>query len=148
MASSKASNKVPLRSAHDMNYEEWSEEQLEGALAKLKDTHLKITPAPVENCSGFANTSHISQLRSLRSTIPRMVQPLASEPTQPQILHAKCTSSLVAGVEEVRAFKEAVSSDDFRKVIDHAASSRRRNSKNIKPWKPRDDPSWASTTQS
>lgn len=108
-----------------MNYEEWSEEQLEEALDKLNAIHLK--------------------LRNLRSTIPRMVRPLTSEPAQsPELIHAKCKTSLVAGVEEVRAFKDAVLSDEYRKVIEHVTSSRRRNGKNIKPWTPRDDPSWAS----
>ncbi|CAK7203940.1 hypothetical protein SEUCBS139899_006690 [Sporothrix eucalyptigena] len=125
MSANRAAGKAaPRPPAQDVNFEEWNEEQLEAALQRLKEAHLK--------------------LRSLRSTIPRMIQPLTLEPAPPpEILQAKAQASLLGAMQEVKGFKETVSNDEFRKVIDHATVSRRRNGKNIKPWKARDDPDWA-----
>ncbi|CAK7210692.1 hypothetical protein SCUCBS95973_000874 [Sporothrix curviconia] len=119
-----AAKAAPRPPVQDLNFEEWNEEQLEAALAKLTEVHLK--------------------LRSLRSAIPRMVQPLTNEPPPPpEILHAKAQSTLLAAMQEVKSFREAISNEEFRKVSEHAAASRRRNGKNIKPWKARDEPEWA-----
>ncbi|CAK7216542.1 hypothetical protein SBRCBS47491_002861 [Sporothrix bragantina] len=114
----------PQAQSQNLNFEEWNEEQLEAALEKLRDAHLK--------------------LRALRSTIPRMVQPLTNEPPPPpEILHAKAQASLFAAMQEVKSFRETIANEEFRKVTEHATMSRKRNSKNIKPWKARDEPEWA-----
>ncbi|CAK7244645.1 MAG: hypothetical protein STHCBS139747_006189 [Sporothrix thermara] len=126
MSTNRPAGKVAVRPpVQDRPFEEWDEEQLEAALEKLKEAHLK--------------------LRSLRSTIPRMVQPLTSEPPPPpEILHAKAQASLFAAMQEVKSFRETITSEGFKKVTEHATMSRRRNGKNIKPWKARDEPEWAS----
>lgn len=60
-----------------------------------------------------------------------------------EILLAKSQASLLGAAQEVKGFKEFITNDEFRKVVEHATLSRRRNGKNIKPWKPRDEPDWA-----
>ena len=47
-------------------------------------------------------------------------------------------------MQEVKSFRETITSEGFKKVTEHATMSRRRNGKNIKPWKARDEPEWAS----
>ncbi|CAK7263315.1 hypothetical protein SEPCBS57363_000515 [Sporothrix epigloea] len=125
MSLNRPASKVPPRpQAQDINYEEWNEEQLEAALESLRLAHLK--------------------LRSLRSTIPTMVQPLTAAPVLPQILHAKVQVSLFAAVQEVGSFRETIANEEFRKITEYAAQSRMRNGNHdIKPWKARDEPEWA-----
>lgn len=59
------------------------------------------------------------------------------------VLNSKCQESLAVGIQEVKSFKAAITSEGYKRVLEHAALSRKRNAKNINPWKPRDDPDWA-----
>ena len=50
---------------------------------------------------------------------------------------------MATAVKEVKDFKDLVSSEQTREVIDHAFQSRRKHTTGITPWRPRDDPEWA-----
>ncbi|KJR88410.1 uncharacterized protein SPSK_08015 [Sporothrix schenckii 1099-18] len=107
----------PRPPAQDVNFEEWNEAQLEAALQKLKEAHLK--PRALDLLTHFLI------------------------PATAEILHAKSHASLLGAAQEVKGFKEYITNEEFRKVVDHATLSRRRNGKNIKPWKAREEPDWA-----
>ena len=44
--------------------------------------------------------------------------------------------------KEIQDFKEALTSEESRKVFNHAAASKRAKPHGIKPWRYSDDPEW------
>jgi|SRR3569833_164841 len=108
------------------------------------------------------------QLRNLRSTIPRMVQPFAGPSYPPrmymlapglsskieihfllltynvaEILYNTCRSSVNAAMNEVKEFKQLMTSSDTQNDFEHAEQSRQKNPTDIKPWRASDEPDWA-----
>jgi len=50
---------------------------------------------------------------------------------------------MATAMTEVKEFKDLVSGEQTKEVIEHAMQSRRKHSTGITPWRPRDDPDWA-----
>ncbi|KAJ0116563.1 hypothetical protein J7T55_007543 [Diaporthe amygdali] len=48
-------------------------------------------------------------------------------------------------IGEIREYKQAATSEETVKVLEHANQSRKENPKGIKPWRARDDPNWLTT---
>ncbi|ETS86029.1 hypothetical protein PFICI_04054 [Pestalotiopsis fici W106-1] len=102
--------------------EEWTEEQLEDALEKLKILHVKC--------------------RELRTTIPRMLEPLALKHTTPQDALNTLQKSVAGASTEIEDFRSLYKSEDTKKVFDQAQKSRQVQPKDIKAWRARDHPDW------
>ncbi|KAI1503368.1 hypothetical protein F5X99DRAFT_375914 [Biscogniauxia marginata] len=97
------------------------EEQLEKALKHLDLLHAKC--------------------RQLRTTIPRMTEPLPDN--QPREVIFKIFNSTVHSAQmEIKDFTTLYRSDESKKVLDQAKKSRDANPKGIKPWRARDHPEW------
>ncbi|KAK3334016.1 hypothetical protein B0T19DRAFT_144249 [Cercophora scortea] len=110
--------KAPKDALHD------EEERLEEALEHLKELHLK--------------------LRELRTAFPRMLKPLASKSPSPQASYAAMSRSMGDTQKEITSFREAMLSEETKKVFQKANDSRRANPKGIAPWRARDHPDWTS----
>ncbi|GKT51631.1 uncharacterized protein ColSpa_11812 [Colletotrichum spaethianum] len=78
-----------------------------------------------------------SKLRGLRTTIPRMMEPLSAK--QP-------THSVAAAKKEVQDFQDFRKSDEITKIMDHAAKRRKEEPNGIKAWRTTDHPDWTTTT--
>ncbi|KAI4591558.1 hypothetical protein KJ359_013189 [Pestalotiopsis sp. 9143b] len=102
--------------------EEWTEEQLEEALEKLKILHIKC--------------------RELRTTIPRMLEPLALKHTISHDALNTLQKSVASAGAELRDFRNLYHSEDTKKVLEHAQKSRQAQPKDIKAWRARDHPDW------
>lgn len=50
--------------------------------------------------------------------------------------------SVVNTRKDIQDFKEALTSDESKKVFNHAAASKRAKPHGIKPWRYSDDPEW------
>ncbi|KZL84946.1 ribosomal protein l34e [Colletotrichum incanum] len=124
--------------------EAWDEERLELALNQLKLLHIK--------------------LRGLRTTIPRMMEPLsAKQPSRTLLtlaaswtatdmfLLAQATfnsfmDSVAAAKREVQDFQDLRKSDEITKIMDHAAQRRKEEPNGIKAWRTTDHPDWMTKT--
>lgn len=104
--------------------ESLEEERLEDALDHLSELH--------------------SQLRQLRSVLPRMLAPMSTKQPSSEVLFTSFKNSVENTQKEINGFKEAIISEKSRKVFQKASESRRSNPKGIKPWRARDDPDWTS----
>lgn len=102
--------------------EQWDEAQLEQALRRLKDLHI--------------------QMRNLRSTIPRMMEPMAITSSSPEAMFSTIRESTKAAYSEVREYKQLATDEESTKILERAKQSRKDNPKGIKPWRARDDPEW------
>ncbi|KAI1851381.1 hypothetical protein JX265_000385 [Neoarthrinium moseri] len=102
--------------------EPWTEEQLEEALEKLKLLHIKS--------------------RELRTTVPRMLEPLGTKHASRQDALTSFQTSIASAATELRDFRTLYTSDESKKVFDQAKKSRQAEPKGIKPWRARDHPGW------
>ncbi|KAJ9134498.1 hypothetical protein NKR23_g10085 [Pleurostoma richardsiae] len=102
--------------------EEWDEERIEAALRRLKDLHV--------------------QLRNLRSSIPRMMEPMITQHSSPTALLSATNMATTTVQKEIGDFKSLMLEDSTKKVLDHAEQSRKENPKGIRQWRARDDPDW------
>ncbi|KAK1769067.1 hypothetical protein QBC33DRAFT_513311 [Phialemonium atrogriseum] len=98
------------------------EERLEAALEHLKSLHLK--------------------LRALRTAIPRAIEPLSAKHSSSEELFASFVKSVTETSKELADFKEAMMSEESRKVFEQANQSRKANPKGIRPWRAVEDPDW------
>ncbi|WQF75208.1 hypothetical protein CDEST_00222 [Colletotrichum destructivum] len=106
--------------------EAWDEERLELALNQLKILHIK--------------------LRGLRTTIPRMMEPLSAKQSSPQIKFDSILGSVAAAKKEVQDFQDLRKSEKITEIMDHAARRRREEPNGIKVWQATDHADWATTT--
>ncbi|CAG8955228.1 hypothetical protein HYFRA_00007244 [Hymenoscyphus fraxineus] len=100
--------------------EVWDEERLEQGLERLKELHI--------------------QLRSLRTCIPRLLEPLTTKQPSPESLFREFTESTRVGTKEVQEFKHLMGDEETKKVFAQARKSRAENPDNIKPWRAMDHP--------
>ncbi|KAF9877920.1 hypothetical protein CkaCkLH20_04496 [Colletotrichum karsti] len=100
----------------------WDEEHLEQALNQLKLLHI--------------------QLRGLRTTIPRMMEPLSAQQPSPQAKFSAFMGSVAAAKKEVQDFQELRKSEDMTKIMDHATKRRQEEPNGIKAWRTTDHPDW------
>lgn len=103
---------------------EWDEAEIEQALKRLGELH--------------------HQMRNLRSTIPRAMEPLSIH-SSPEATFSALRESTKSACGEIREYKQSATSEETTKVLERAKQSRKDNPKGIKPWRARDDPDWLTT---
>lgn len=101
--------------------QQWDEAEIEKALKRLGELH--------------------HQMRNLRSTVPRTMEPLSAL-SSPQKAFEALHESTTSACSEIREYKQAATSEEASKVFERAKQSRKDNPKGIKPWRARDDPDW------
>ncbi|KAI0128681.1 hypothetical protein BJ170DRAFT_682466 [Xylariales sp. AK1849] len=106
---------------------EWNEEQLEEALKRLKLLHIKARP---DHC------------RELRSTMPRMLEPLTTKHTSRQDVLVSFQTAMASAATEIQNFRTLYTSEESQRVLEQARKSREAQPKGIKPWRARDHPDW------
>ncbi|OLN85501.1 hypothetical protein CCHL11_08093 [Colletotrichum chlorophyti] len=104
------------------NNEAWDEEHLELALDELKLLHMR--------------------LRGLRTTIPRMIQPLSAKDAKPQEKFEAVMASVATAKKEVQDFQDHRKTDAIAKIMEHAEKRRKEEPDGIKPWRATDHPDW------
>ncbi|KAI9740711.1 MAG: hypothetical protein M1818_004676 [Claussenomyces sp. TS43310] len=100
----------------------WDQERLEAALASLKDMYI--------------------QLRELRSTIPRLIEPLTVKQPSPEELYRKFASAALAANEEIKRFRDGMQDEETKLIFERASESRARDPRGITPWRITDEPDW------
>jgi len=100
----------------------WDEEHLENALKTLKEMHI--------------------QARNLRTTIPRLIAPLATKQPSPEVLFQEFSKSMKVASGELHQFQQLMRDEDSVNVMDQAKKSRAERPKGIKPWKVIEHPDW------
>ncbi|OIW34102.1 hypothetical protein CONLIGDRAFT_569981 [Coniochaeta ligniaria NRRL 30616] len=98
------------------------EARLEDSLEHLKELHLK--------------------LRALRTTIPRMVDPLRATHPSPTTFFSSFKKSVADAHKEIADIRAALTSEESKKLLDEANASRLAKPKGIRPWRATDDPNW------
>ncbi|TDZ18823.1 hypothetical protein Cob_v008229 [Colletotrichum orbiculare MAFF 240422] len=106
----------------------WDEKRLEDALDQLKLLHIK--------------------LRGLRTTIPRMMEPLSVKQPSPQDTYVKFMQSVEGARQEIQDFKSHQRSAEITKIMDHATARRREEPHGIKAWRATDHPDWVTDDSS
>lgn len=104
------------------NSDNWNEERLEEAMEHLKLMHIKI--------------------RELRTTIPRMLQPLTDKQPTPEALYRSFSASVATAQKEVKDYTALRNDQKSQQILDHAAQRRKEEPKGIKHWSPLNDPNW------
>ncbi|ROT42058.1 hypothetical protein SODALDRAFT_318822 [Sodiomyces alkalinus F11] len=121
-----ASNTTPANSngaaAASTNQGSWDEERLRDAMEHLKLLHIK--------------------LRDLRTTIPRMLQPLTEKQPSPEALFHSFSDSVNNSYKEVQEFTEMKKDAKTRQILEHAAQRRKEEPQGIKLWRSKDHPDW------
>ncbi|KAI9820241.1 MAG: hypothetical protein M1827_005863 [Pycnora praestabilis] len=102
--------------------ETWEASRLESALARLKEMHI--------------------QLRSLRTTIPRMIRPLTSPHSSPEELYNDFANAAGSAAKEVQAFRYYMEDEASRSVLQQADTSRKEMPDGINAWRVTDHPDW------
>ncbi|KAL1856984.1 hypothetical protein Daus18300_010544 [Diaporthe australafricana] len=110
--------------------EQWGEAEIEQALKRLGDLHHQ------------ASSRRERPMRSLRSTIPRAIEPLSIPSLSPDATLSTLRESTKTAYSEIREYKQAATNEETVKVFEHAKQSRKENPKGIKPWRAKDDPNW------
>ncbi|ESZ99348.1 hypothetical protein SBOR_0273 [Sclerotinia borealis F-4128] len=102
--------------------EVWDEAKLEQAMKTLKEMHI--------------------QCRNLRSTIPRLLTPLATKQQSPEQLFSSFQQAATTSNKEVREFIRLMNDEESVKLFEHAKESRAENPHGIKPWRVTQHPDW------
>ncbi|KAF8862022.1 hypothetical protein BDZ45DRAFT_671331 [Acephala macrosclerotiorum] len=102
--------------------EVWDEERLEKAMKTLKEMHI--------------------QLRELRTTIPRLIAPLATKQPSPEALFRDFSKAASMANQDVQAFRKVMVEQEGLQVLEQARKSRAERPKGIKSWKVCDHPDW------
>jgi len=100
----------------------WDEERLEKAMARLKEMHI--------------------QLRNLRTTLPRLLEPLTKKQPSPETLFSEFARSSTTANQEVQQFQRLMKEEETSVVLEQARKSRAENPNDIKPWRAREYPDW------
>ncbi|CAD6501768.1 BgTH12-02017, partial [Blumeria graminis f. sp. triticale] len=102
--------------------EVWDEEKLNKAMATMKEIHIK--------------------LRSLRTTIPRLLAPLAVQQPTPDSLYREFSQAIINTNQEIQDFRNIVSAEKSLKVFEHTREYQAKNPRGIRPWKFTEHPDW------
>ncbi|KAK0623638.1 hypothetical protein B0T14DRAFT_426052, partial [Immersiella caudata] len=81
-------------------------------------------------------------LRRLRSTLPRMMEPMTNKQASPQELYANFNKSVEDTAKEIEDFKKAYTGEKTKGAFQRGTESRKANPQGIKPWRASDDPGW------
>ncbi|KAM0323317.1 hypothetical protein ACHAQA_008909 [Verticillium albo-atrum] len=101
---------------------DWDEQELQESLEHLKLLHIK--------------------LRELRTTIPRMLEPLKEKQQTPEALFTSFSDAVTTGHREVQDFTQLRKDSKTTRILEHAAQRRQEEPKGIKPWNGKQDPDW------
>lgn len=104
--------------------QQWDEAEIEQALKRLGELH--------------------HQMRNLRSTIPRALEPLSMH-SSPEATFSALQETTKSAYSEIKEYKQRATNEETAKVLEHAKQSRKDNPMGIKPWRARDDPDWLTT---
>ncbi|KAH7349732.1 hypothetical protein B0T11DRAFT_332778 [Plectosphaerella cucumerina] len=116
-------NKPPVIKKESSPEEEvWDEQRLKESLDQLKILHI--------------------QLRELRTTIPRMLEPLRTKQQTPEALFDNFSQAVAASHKEVQDFTELIKDPKSTSIFQYAEQSRKENPKGIKPWTGKEEPDW------
>ncbi|KAI9846784.1 MAG: hypothetical protein M1837_003633 [Sclerophora amabilis] len=102
--------------------EAWTIENLEDASEQLKRMHI--------------------QLRELRVTIPKLIQPLTTLYRSPEELFIDFSLSATVAAKDVKAYSQYMTSAASRSVLEYASASRKNNQTGIRPWVVTEHPHW------
>ncbi|KAI9805538.1 MAG: hypothetical protein M1825_000789 [Sarcosagium campestre] len=102
---------------------EWDEQRLESALHQLDKLHLR--------------------LRSLRSTIPKIIKPLTTPHDSPEMLFRRFAQASEQALQDIKIFTEAMRNESNRGLFEHATSSRASKTEGITPWLVTAYPGWS-----
>ncbi|KUJ11735.1 uncharacterized protein LY89DRAFT_625214 [Mollisia scopiformis] len=100
----------------------WDEERLEKAMKTLKEMHI--------------------QLRGLRTTVPRLISPLATKQPSPEVLFQEFSKSAETANKEIQRFRKLMGDQDTLQVLEQARKSRAERPTGIKAWRVTDHPDW------
>jgi len=100
----------------------WDEEKLEKAMKTLKEMHI--------------------QLRGLRTTIPRLISPLATKQPSPEALFRDFSKAAATANQEIQQFRRLMAAENSIQVLEQARKSRAENPTGIKAWRVTDHPDW------
>ncbi|RKU44204.1 hypothetical protein DL546_002138 [Coniochaeta pulveracea] len=100
------------------------EERLEDALEHLKVLHL--------------------QLRALRQTIPKLIEPLAKpqQSSSPEALFNSYRQAIGTANKNLADFRTEMTSETTQKILDDARASRQARPLGIRPWRATEHPDW------
>jgi len=114
---------VPGSTIPENSEDEWDEAQLEAGLKMLKEMHI--------------------QLRHLRSTIPRLVTPLATNHKTPDSLLTDYQAAIQTMNKEVVGFREVMTGEEGKRVLQYADERRGKVEGMVKPWIVTEHPGWS-----
>ncbi|KAK2072330.1 hypothetical protein P8C59_006689 [Phyllachora maydis] len=113
------SNQDPAAPTDDAQEQEKLEDQLE----ELKDLYLKM--------------------RGLRTVLPKLLAPLVSKPSSPRELYDDFTKAMRTTTHDIADFQQQWKAPETRAIFDRARQSRAAHPRGIYPWRPSQDPGWA-----
>ncbi|KAI9700811.1 MAG: hypothetical protein M1836_002180 [Candelina mexicana] len=102
--------------------QEWDEAEFEAGLARLKELHI--------------------QLRNLRTTIPRMIQPFVANHSSPEDLYDDFSKAAVTAATEIKDFRKIFEDRKTMLIFTNGSLSRRGNSEGISTWRVTEHPDW------
>ncbi|KAI9719766.1 MAG: hypothetical protein M1812_003254 [Candelaria pacifica] len=102
--------------------QESDEAEFEAGLARLKEIHI--------------------QLRNLRTTILRMIQPFVANHSSPEGLYDDFSKAAVTAATEIKDFRDYFQDRRSRLAFRNSAISRRNNPEGISTWRVTEHPDW------
>ncbi|KAI9793058.1 MAG: hypothetical protein M1816_000956 [Peltula sp. TS41687] len=104
--------------------DDWDPSRLEQAIAHLSQAH--------------------AQLRSLRTTPPKMLQPLTKPSGGPTDIFHNFSQGVKDAMNQINEFSTLMRSEITTEVLDRAEASRLKKNENLKPWLVTEDEDWSS----
>ncbi|MCJ1265590.1 hypothetical protein MMC22_005470 [Lobaria immixta] len=101
---------------------EWNEDKLVLSLTRLQEMH--------------------AQLRYLRETIPRILDPLLIHQSSPEVLYASFSQAAVGAFKDVKDFSKLIEDSRSRTILERAKESRAESSEGITGWKVTEHKDW------
>ncbi|OAA57208.1 hypothetical protein ISF_07129 [Cordyceps fumosorosea ARSEF 2679] len=80
--------------------------------------------------------------RLLRSTIPKMIEPIMQKQPSPEVMYAAFTKSLEEAQANITEFTELMRSEKSKEVFAMTSKSKEEDPFDIKPWRHQDHPNW------
>lgn len=100
----------------------WDEERIEQALKVSKEMHIQVS--------------------DLRSTILRLLEPLTAEQQSPESFLQNFSTSANDAKQEVQRFRELMTDEQSKKILEQAKKSRAEKLQGIKIWRATQHPDW------
>ncbi|KAL8830651.1 MAG: hypothetical protein Q9191_001307 [Dirinaria sp. TL-2023a] len=101
---------------------EWDEGRMSSSLDQLQNMHI--------------------QLRQLRETMPRLVEPLLAHHASPEDLYSNYSTSTLDTAKAIKALTKFMQEPSSQETLKKAKSSRATNPEGIQPWMVTEHPDW------